>query len=89
MGHLGAAGTYLVFPAPTFATTPHTFLIKSNMSEIPQRFTGQAAMSKQDEAAFDLKEWAYAPRAFTEDDVVIKVECCGICGVSLPVLIAA
>lgn len=52
------------------------------MSEIPQKFTGQAAMSKQDEAAFDLREWAYTPRAFKEDDVVIKIECCGICGVS-------
>lgn len=54
------------------------------MSTIPDQFTGQAALARQDPAAFDLHAHAYTPRAFGEDDVVIKVECCGICGVSVP-----
>jgi alcohol dehydrogenase (NADP+) len=48
----------------------------------PSQFTGQAALSKQDPAAFKLDKWSYTPRKFTEDDVIIKIECCGICGVS-------
>lgn len=49
---------------------------------VPDKYTGQAAMKKQEEPNFDLKEYSYAPRKFTEDDVIIKIECCGICGVS-------
>lgn len=51
-------------------------------SEIPSKFTGQAAMVQQDEANWDLKEYSYTPRKFLDDDVIIKIECCGICGVS-------
>lgn len=50
---------------------------------IPTQFTGQAAMSKQNEEKFDLKEHSYTPRAFNEDDVIIKIECCGVCGSDL------
>ncbi|KAK8858606.1 hypothetical protein IAR55_002835 [Kwoniella newhampshirensis] len=50
---------------------------------VPTQFAGQAAMQKQDEEAFDLKQYSYTPREFTEEDVVIKVECCGICGSDL------
>jgi hypothetical protein len=49
----------------------------------PAQYTGQAAMEKQNEEKFDLQSYAYTPRAFKEDDIVIKVECCGICGVSI------
>jgi alcohol dehydrogenase (NADP+) len=51
---------------------------------IPQQFTGYAAMAKQDALAFKLEKYTYTPRAFTEDDIVIKIDCCGVCGVRLP-----
>ncbi|TXT07217.1 hypothetical protein VHUM_03387 [Vanrija humicola] len=50
---------------------------------VPAKFTGQAALAKQTANAFDLKEHAYTPRAFTENDVVIEVEACGICGTDI------
>ena len=53
------------------------------MSSIPQQYTGQAAMEKQNEDKFDLRSYSYTPRAFKEDDIIIKIECCGICGVSI------
>lgn len=52
------------------------------MSAIPSKFTGHAAMEEQNPEKFDLKEYSYTPRDFNEDDVVVQIECCGICGVS-------
>jgi alcohol dehydrogenase (NADP+) len=52
------------------------------MSGIPAQFTGQAAMERQNAEKFDLKTHSYTPREFSEEDVIIKIECCGICGVS-------
>ncbi|KAL1411590.1 hypothetical protein Q8F55_002554 [Vanrija albida] len=53
---------------------------------IPAQFTGQAALKKQDPKNFDLHETKYTPRAFTEDDVVIKIDACGVCGTDLHVM---
>lgn len=51
-------------------------------AKIPAKFTGHAAMGPQDEKKFTLEEHAYTPRKFDDDDVIIKIECCGVCGVS-------
>lgn len=53
------------------------------MSAVPSKFTGHAAMQEQNPDKFDLKEYSYTPRPFSEDDVVVQVEACGICGVSV------
>ncbi|KAK4690035.1 hypothetical protein P7C73_g10, partial [Tremellales sp. Uapishka_1] len=47
---------------------------------IPPQFTGQAALKSQNAEKFDLNTHSYTPREFTEDDVIIKIECCGVCG---------
>ena len=49
--------------------------------EVPAQFTGVSASGPQDPKAFDLKPHSFTPREFTEDDVIIKVICCGLCGV--------
>lgn len=54
------------------------------MSEIPAQFTGLAAHTvPQSKHTMDLKPHSYTPRKFTEADVIIKVICCGLCGVRL------
>jgi alcohol dehydrogenase (NADP+) len=55
-------------------------------AEIPAKFTGHAAMGPQDEKKFTLEEHAYTPRKFDDDDVIIKIECCGVCGTDVHVI---
>ncbi|OWZ68545.1 hypothetical protein AYX14_01353 [Cryptococcus neoformans] len=49
-------------------------------NSIPPQFTGWAAYSPQRGDQIELKPHSYTPRKFEDDDVIIKVECCGLCG---------
>jgi hypothetical protein len=51
-------------------------------TQIPSQFTGYVAADQQDPENFNLVKQSWTPKAFEEDDLIIKVECCGICGVS-------
>ncbi|KAM0787987.1 hypothetical protein ACM66B_006189 [Microbotryomycetes sp. NB124-2] len=50
------------------------------MSAIPEQFTGYGAVDEAAGKAFDLTEFSYTPKKWTEEDVDIKIECCGVCG---------
>lgn len=51
------------------------------IEQIPPQFTGYVAADVQDPENFSLVKHSWTPKTFEEDDVIIKVECCGICGV--------
>ncbi|GAA5851051.1 hypothetical protein JCM8547_009164 [Rhodosporidiobolus lusitaniae] len=48
--------------------------------EIPQQFTGYAAMNEEKGKKLELEEWSYTPKKWTENDVDIKVSMSGVCG---------
>ncbi|GAA5902861.1 hypothetical protein JCM8208_006496 [Rhodotorula glutinis] len=50
------------------------------MSNVPEQFTGQAAMNEADGKAYKTQPWSYTPKKWSEDDIDIKVECSGVCG---------
>jgi hypothetical protein len=52
------------------------------MSDIPSQFTGYAAFGPASKKGFELKPYSYTPNAFEDDDVIVKVHLCGLCGVS-------
>eukprot|EP00026_Physarum_polycephalum_P007596 Phypoly_transcript_07660.p1 GENE.Phypoly_transcript_07660~~Phypoly_transcript_07660.p1 ORF type:complete len:368 (+),score=59.94 Phypoly_transcript_07660:469-1572(+) len=57
---------------------------KKQKMSVPEQFTGLAGFSK--EHPHDLKEYKYKPKTWTEDDIDIKITCCGICGSDLHTL---
>ncbi|BGP29298.1 hypothetical protein JCM10296v2_001036 [Rhodotorula toruloides] len=50
------------------------------MSTAPAQYTGYAALTEEKGKKLELEKWSYTPKQWTEDDVDIKVDCCGICG---------
>ncbi|KAK4701401.1 hypothetical protein P7C70_g4830, partial [Phenoliferia sp. Uapishka_3] len=53
---------------------------------IPTQFTGYGARTQADGKALNLELISYTPKAWTENDVDIKISHCGICGSDLHVL---
>ncbi|POY73551.1 hypothetical protein BMF94_3489 [Rhodotorula taiwanensis] len=49
-------------------------------SSIPEQFTGYAALDEARGKKFEVERWSYTPKKWSENDVDIKIECCGICG---------
>jgi len=52
----------------------------------PEKFTGQAAMNKEDGKAWKLQSWEYKPKEWNELDIDVEVSACGICGSCLHTL---
>jgi len=46
--------------------------------EVPEKFTGYQSMNK--EHWQDLEKHEYSPKKFTDDDVTMKIDFCGVCG---------
>ncbi|GAA5984387.1 hypothetical protein JCM11641_000120 [Rhodosporidiobolus odoratus] len=49
-------------------------------SSIPERFTGQAALTEEKGKKLEVEPWSYTPKKWTENDIDIKVSCSGVCG---------
>ncbi|KAM0751629.1 GroES-like protein [Meredithblackwellia eburnea MCA 4105] len=55
-------------------------------TEIPEQFTGYGAKNEADGKKLDLELITYTPKTWTENDVDIKIDFCGVCGSDLHVL---
>ncbi|GAA5876101.1 hypothetical protein JCM1840_002769 [Sporobolomyces johnsonii] len=55
-------------------------------ADIPAQFTGYAATTEEAGKRLELEKWSYTPQKWSEDDVDIKVDCCGVCGSCIHVL---